>query len=519
MTRTTKAQPIAQPSRTTEPDAAPLPGDLKPIRGEDFGYAQARHLLWRAGFGGTPEQVQTLAGWGPEKSVDYLIDFEKVDYEDPESEGFDSDVMRPASQAERTAYRQAQARGDEDAVARFRSLRQAAQRDDRQQFREMQRWWVARMIETPRPLEEKMTLFWHGHFAASYRGVEDSWHMLRQNQFFRTNAVGSFADLLHGIIRDPAMLAYLNNNQSTKRMPNENLAREIMELFSLGEGNYTEQDIKQGARALTGYSFDDDEFVFRQNQHDSGNKRILGINGGLDGDGFVNAILSRPECSRFIAAKLYRFFCRDIPLVSEQQDPVTRRVVSEMASSLRQNSYRVAPVLRRLLLSRHFHHESVRLEQIKSPAVLVVGLVRSLNTPPRELGTLTEAMTLMGQTPMAPPSVKGWEGGTTWINTSTLFARQNIAAYLLTGRQPRRGRAEGSRFDPDSLMAPLRESGGLEDPAVAADYLLRFAMGRTSTSARATLVQFVSEHGGQITPPIVTGMLLLITAMPEYQLC
>lgn len=502
-----------------EPDTDPLPDDLKPIQASDFGYTEARHLLWRAGFGGTPAQVQTLAAWGPDKSVDYLIEFKSIPSDESQPATFNKNIMRPASEAERTAYRQAQARGDEDAVARFRNLRQAAQRDDRQQFREVQRWWLARMIETARPLEEKMTLFWHGHFASSYRGVEDSWHMFRQNQLFRTNAVGSFAELMHGIIRDPAMLAYLNNNQSTKQQPNENLAREIMELFSLGEGNYTEQDIKQGARALTGYTFVDDEFLFRKNQHDTGNKRILGVSGGLDGDGFVNAILARPECSRYIAAKLYRFFCRDISLVRSEQDTVTQRVVNEMASSLRQNDYRVAPVLRRLFMSKHFHHPRVRLEQIKSPAVLVVGLIRSLNTPPRELSTLIDAMTLMGQTPMAPPSVKGWEGGPTWINTSTLFARQNIATYLLTGRQPRRGRAEGSRFDPDSLMQPLRESGGLEDPTIAADYLLRFAMGRTSASARATLVQFASENGGQLTPPIVTGMLLLITAMPEYQLC
>lgn len=508
--------PQTQPEST---DRARLPADLRPIRDDEFGYNEARHLLWRAGFGGTPEQIQTLATWGPKKSVDHLLGFREVAYEDSAASAFDPDIMRPPTTAERQAYRQAAARGDEDAVARFRQRRQEAQRIDRRQLREMQRWWLTRMIETPRPLEEKMTLFWHGHFAASYRGVEDSYYMLMQNQMFRTHATGSFADLLHGIIRDPAMLKYLNNNQSTKAKPNENLARELMELFSLGEGQYTENDIKQGARALTGYTYNDNEFVFHQRQHDNGNKRILGFNGGLDGDGFVNAILSQPSCPRFIASKLYRFFCREIPLPSDQQDTTTRTVVREMASTLKQSGYTIEPVLRRLFLSRHFYHGDIVLEQIKSPAVLVVGLIRSLYTPHRSLDTLIEAMALMGQTPLLPPSVKGWEGGTSWINTSTLYARQNIAAYLLTGRQPRRGTPEGSRFDPERLLEPMRETGVVDNPADAADYLLRFAMGRTSPSARATLTEFIENNGGRVTGPVVTGMLLLITAMPEYQLC
>src|SRR5262249_24707512 len=154
-------------------------------------------------------------------------------------------------------------RGDEAALERYRNEVQRRQQADRQQMRRLQLWWLQRMIETPRPLEEKLTLFWYGHFATSYRSVEDSYNLFLQNQFFRANAAGSFADLVFGIIRDPAMLAYLNNNQNNRAKPNENLARELMELFTLGEGHgYTESDIKNGARALTGFTFDDNDFVF-----------------------------------------------------------------------------------------------------------------------------------------------------------------------------------------------------------------------------------------------------------------
>ncbi|MEL7473012.1 MAG: DUF1800 family protein, partial [Planctomycetota bacterium] len=245
-----------------------LPGDLTPMRDEDFGYEHARHLLWRAGFGGTSDQIQTLAQWGLDRSVDHLLNARGIEFPDDTDSEFRTDIMREPTEAERQAYRAALRARNEDAVARFRLERQRRQRDDRRQMRRLQAWWLERMIETPKPLEEKMTLFWHGHFATSYRTIEHSYHMLRQNRMFRAHALGNFGALLFGIIRDPAMLAYLDNNDSTKAEPNENLARELMELFSLGEGNYTERDIKEGARALTGYTFRNNEFLFNQRQHD-----------------------------------------------------------------------------------------------------------------------------------------------------------------------------------------------------------------------------------------------------------
>jgi hypothetical protein len=225
-------------------EGADVEASLAAIDGSDFGYEQARHLLFRAGFGGTPAQIQTLVAWGPEKSVSYLLDPEGLPDDLPKGDAFDRDIMRPLTEEERRMVAQARRSGDEDALAKVRIERQRREGRDRQQMVEIQKWWLQRLIETANPLQEKMVLFWHGHFATNYRTIENSYHMFLQNALFRTHAVGNFGALLGGIVRDPAMIAYLDNNDSRKGRANENLAREIMELFSLGIGRYGEQYIK-----------------------------------------------------------------------------------------------------------------------------------------------------------------------------------------------------------------------------------------------------------------------------------
>ncbi len=505
-----------------------MTASMSPIRPAAFAYTQARHLLWRAGFGGTPEQIQTLVSWGPEKAVDYILDFDKVPWEEPGERLFDPDIMRPPTEEERRALAEARRRSDEDTLARFRQLRQMAEQEDRRQIREMQKWWLKRMIETPRPLEEKMTLFWHGHFATSNRTIENSYHMYMQNQLFRRHAVGNFGDLLFGIIRDPAMLAYLDNNNSRRTRPNENLAREIMELFALGIGNYTERDIKEGARALTGYTFEDDRFVFQRNNHDTGTKTILGTTGAIDGDGFVRVILAQRACADFISRKLYHYFAAELPPVEsaprvEDLPSPAREVVRALSSTMLASRYQIKPVLRRLFLSEHFYSPGLLNEQVKSPVELVVGAIRSLNCPARDLGVLNDALDLMGQSLFFPPSVKGWAGGRSWINTSTLFVRQNILAFLLTGKRPRGydATADTQRYDPTPLLAELAraDAASAGDPAKVVDYLLRLTLGQAPSHAADALRAFMASTGNQITRDSLIALLLLITAMPEYQLC
>lgn len=516
-------------NRSNQPAAAQPKAiaSLTALPANKFGYEQARHLLWRAGFGGSPQQIQTLVGWGLEKSVEHLLNPGDTGEEPIAADLFDKEIMRPPSEEERQVYRKAQRAQDEDLVAKFRKMRQEQERKDRAQITDMQKWWLRRMIETARPLEEKMTLFWHGHFATSYRTIENSFHMFKQNEMFRAHGLGNFGNLLFGIIRDPAMLAYLNNNQSRKDHPNENLAREIMELFSLGVGGYTEQDIKEGARALTGYTFRDDEFVFDKNNHDTAKKNILGTTSKADGDDFVRIILGQRACAQFIARKLYGFFVNDLPpverLSNREMDEGTGVVVRGIAGTLLSHRYEIKPALKQLFTSQHFYDPLFIGQQIKSPVQLVVGAVRSMTPPTRDLSILNDALDLMGQNLFYPPSVKGWEGGRAWVNTSTMFVRQNILAFLLTGKKPvgYDATADTQKYDPMPLLAELGKAdpSATEDSSRVVEYLLRLTTGSANASARGTLIAFANERGGQITPDLVTALLLLITASPEYQLC
>jgi uncharacterized protein (DUF1800 family) len=513
--------PVSKPvAKAPESPDARLQASLRPLKKESFTEDHARHLLWRAGFGGSADQISLLVKWGPEKSVNHLLNFEKVDGETVKATDFDASIMRQPTREEREMQKAAQRSQDEDKLAELRKMRQDREQTDRQQIATMQRWWLTRMIETPRPLEEKLTLLWHGLFATNYRTIENSYHMFMQNQLFRMHAAGSYADLLKSLIRDPAMIKYLNNNESRKGHPNENLAREIMELFSLGIGNYTEEDIKEGARALTGYTFENNEFVFNPKIHDTGVKTILGRTGPMNGEEFVDTILAQPACSRYVARRLYHYFCADVPPDERGGEKLLeapqRDVIHQLASQLTSSQYQVKPALRRLFLSEHFYDQRFRNQQIKCPVVLVVGAIRSLNAPPRDLSILNDACDLMGQRIFFPPSVKGWEGGRSWINTSTYFVRQNVLAFLISGKKPQGFDASTDSEAFDSL-AVLGESASSPDAAIAR--VLHVTLGQAPPKATATLRTFLRENKDVIDQKTASGMLLLATAMPEYQLC
>lgn len=500
--------------------ANPIRDLLAPLPDEAFGPAQARHLLLRAGFGGTDEQIRTLVAWGPARSVDHLVDYESVPAESEGRDTFNKDIMRPYSPAEQMLMRTARQRQDEDTLARFRDMRQQAQRADRQQMNEIRRWWLARMIQTARPLEEKLTLFWHGHFATSYRSIENSYHLFQQNRLFRGNAK-SYARLLRGIIRDPAMLRYLNNNQNRKESPNENLARELMELFSLGEGNYHERDIKEGARALTGYTFEDDAFIFRENQHDAGAKFILGSRGTINGDGFIDILLRHQACAPFVAARLYRFFVADVAAQPRDLRGHDLAVARLMAERIQRDRYELGPTLKLLFRSRHFYSDAVVGGKIKSPAELVVGAVRTLGLPVGDLGQLNDAMDRMGQNLFFPPSVKGWDGGRAWISTATLFVRQNTLASLIAGQQPNRvasGRIGGD-YDPRSVLPMLIDPDKPVDPREIVGALLDLALGRRDPRIVETLAATTTVREAPADRTTLAGLMTIITALPEYQLC
>lgn len=490
---------------------------LQPIRDDQFGFMEAQHLIARAGFGGTAEQVAVLQSQGVTAAVDYLVDYEIAEWQGPNAY-FDADIRRPATPEERQAWKEANEKNDKEALERLREMRQQMDRADRDQGKKLQQWWLNRLLSSPRVLEEKLVLLWHGHFAVSFRGVRDSYLLYRQNEFFRKNA-RHFGELVRGIVHDPAMLIFLNNDRNVKGKPNENLARELMELFTLGEGQYTERDIKEGARALTGYTREDNDFVFNQNRHDGGTKQILGSRGMYDGDQFVLLLLRQRACAQFVAARLYDHFVLDL---LDATPPGRDAVIRELAEVIRRSRYDLKPALKALFRSKHFYSAAVTGAKIKSPVELVAGLIRTLQPSGYEEGVLIDALRMMGQDLFNPPNVAGWPGGRAWINTSTLFVRQNLATYLLTGHRPDRRRkdpepdAESASYDAMRLLQGLPRT----TPQAAITRLVDLLLGAAANPRRKEqLRRFLAGHDDKLTNDSVLAMLLLITAMPEYQLC
>jgi uncharacterized protein (DUF1800 family) len=389
---------------------------LKALPGSKWRFTTAAHLLNRAGFGGSPAEIEKLLALGPEAAVAHFVDYEKNSDPTP-----DPDWAKP--DPERTKkFMEARQSGEEERRKRLREI----QRADRQHALELRGWWLERMAKGPRPLQEKMVLFWHGHFATSVEKVREAYLMWRQNELFRRLATGNWLDMLIEVAQDPAMLLWLDQAQSRKEHPNENFAREVMELFTLGEGHYTEKDITEGARALTGWSYDrlGQKFINRPFQHDSGEKVIFGKRGNFDGEDFLEMIAAQPQAARFITAKLWSFFTGQMPSEETQ---------TALADIFRNSNNTFKPVLRAMFLSEEFYSPSIIRNQIKSPVQWLVGSVRMLERelpPPMVCFGLTRNL---GQDLFAPPNVKGWDGGLSWITTNNLLARYNEAATLVQG--------------------------------------------------------------------------------------
>jgi len=484
-----------------------------------FDRSAAWYLLNRVGYGGTPDQVRDLQAMGIDAAVDYLVDYGGVDASALSGIDLDPDIIHKLSDDERKRYREARENNDEDVLEEQRRRNLESRRADQKMMNELRRWWIQRMVETPRPTEERLALLWHGHFASSWRSVRDTYLMWKQNKLFRDHANGNFADLARGIIRDPAMLKYLNNNQNKKRQPNENLARELMELFTLGAGNYTEDDIKAGARALTGYGIDDNDFIFRKGQHDDSPKTILGNQGTFDGDDFVGILLRQEDCAKFVALKIYDAFVADVGDVYQAVPRENREVIDKLAGRLKRSGYQLKPVLTALFKSKHFHDPAIACRKIKDPTQLTVGTMRSLGLPMRDRSVIDKAMSAMGQVLFEPPTVDGWDGGRSWINTSTLFVRQNLTTYLISGHHPsKKNNRKKIGFAPQRWLDQIadRSPRGVTDAMI--DHLIgshipaeRRAPAHAMIAAREA-DQTISNDG-------LVALACLITAMPEYQLC
>lgn len=447
---------------TTAPS---LPVLLQPYDPAAAGWtkADAAHLLRRATFGPTWEEVEQAHRAGLAATVERLLT--------PQPESAEFQAAEP--------------------LLRRTGL-------DSGSIDDLKAWWLYRMTFSANPLVEKMTLLWHNHFATSYVKVQSVPAMAAQNDLFRQYALGKFGDLLLGIARDVAMLIWLDGNGNKKRAPNENFARELMELFSLGVGNYTEGDIKEAARAFTGWHVRHAAYWFDRSQHDFGPKTVFGKTGSFDGGDVVGLCLAQPACPRFLALKLLRLF------VTSEPDAA---MIHALAARLRAHDLALSPVLRELLQSRLFFSAPVRGNLIKGPIDFVLGADRALEVHPNLVPTI-KVLESMGQDIFAPPTVKGWEGGRQWVNSAVLLQRTQFAAELVGGT------TFGALPDPakDVVKYQLADA-----PATVSHYLDRLLGRPVDAAVRRSLTAFYAQ-GSSGQGERLRGLIQLIVALPEYQL-
>ncbi len=374
-------------------------------------FEQCAHLLNRTSFGITePDIVSCLSDDNYETTVKRLLDMPQAIEPNPLPDFAAKLILPPKKFKELNAEE-----------------RKAFTKKKRKQHLALKQWWITKTLTTPTPFRERMVLFWHNHFTSSIKKVQQSALIYRQLQLFRTYAVGNFAQLLHKIVEDPAMLIYLDNRANRKKHPNENLARELLELFTLGEGHYSEQDIKEVARTLTGYSLDKNRnFRFKKRQHDKGQKILFGHRGNYNAHQMVDLILEQNATALFVVQKFWKAFVGDD---HDQQE------LERIAAIFRNSGYELKPMLYALFTSPSFTAPSNRGTMIKSPAELIIGTLRTFNYTTFNPKIAMQYSRRLGQDLLDPPNVKGWPGGRDWINANTLLIRKEFLSRLTRGKK------------------------------------------------------------------------------------
>jgi uncharacterized protein (DUF1800 family) len=438
--------------------------------------ARVAHLLRRAGFGASEAELDEYTALGFAGALERLLNPQQVDDSAAEDQlaPLALDFGDPASRRKIEA-------------AKF--------------------WWFNRMLLTRRPLQEKMTLFWHTHFATASFKVGDAELMLQQIQLFRDHALGNFESLLQQVTRDPAMLVWLDNRANRKAAPNENFAREVMELFTVGIGNYTDSDVKQAARAFTGYALNSDrQFVFQPNQHDAGDKTFFGETRNWDADDILATLVRHPATARYLSTKLFRFFVHDHP------DSAT---IARLARTFTTSGFDIRTALRDLFGGPEFLSAAAYHGQIKQPVDYVIGSLKALGT--QNVGPdVTQLLRRMGQDLLNPPDVSGWKGGPAWINATTLFERFNFANRLVTARD------DTKPYFTD--VASQVQAHGLSGDGPIVDYYLALLVDRdASPEARSALSDYLNDGGPLALDDAgidrkVRGVVHLAMALPAYQL-
>jgi uncharacterized protein (DUF1800 family) len=424
------------PRTQWSPGPAAWQDDLKPLPRSEWSDDRAAHLLAHAGFGGTPEDIEKLADLGLERAVESLVHYERIP--NPKMQPFvESGLWDPTLEhfpdSRPTATDRAEATGTSMGVDVKPSGNRPMQpvsdrffywlRASMLETRRLGYWWANRMLKSTHPVEEKMALLWHGHFATHENKVRDYRKMHQQIELFERYATGNLRDLTIEVAKNPAMLYFLDAQYNVKGAPNENFAREVMELFTMGVGNYTEKDVREGARGFTGWYFDNLTFKVDPEKHDDAPKTFLGRTGNFDGVDMLKIVFEQPVTAEFLAGKIYEFLVRD------EISPALRK---QLGTVLRNADYEVKPLLTAIFTSKDFYCAASYGGHIKSPVEHMVAMMKHLGAPSMPgVPDFNQSTIALGQHLLNPPSVAGWAGGKAWITPGLLIERGNIARDVL----------------------------------------------------------------------------------------
>jgi uncharacterized protein (DUF1800 family) len=486
-----------------------------------------QHLLWRAGFGPAVEQLDDLSNFSPRQFYSALV---KASNKKPGyinvADDYLQGLMMGIDQVGRVQQKELTP-----------EEKKKRQQKNREGVRNLNLYWLNEMVNSSAQLREKMAFFWHGHFACRNLNVFYQQGLL---DVIRRNALGNFGTMLKEVSQSAAMLNFLNNQQNRKGHPNENFAREVMELFTLGRGHYTENDIKEAARAFTGWTATaKGEFLFRKGQHDYGEKTVLGQSGDFEGDDVLDILLEQKQTARFISKKVYQFF------VNEQTDD---KKVEWLAERFYKSKYDIAKLMEDVFTSDWFYDEKNIGAKIKSPVELLAGIRRMLPMTIENEESLIVLQRLLGQMLFYPPNVAGWAGGRSWIDSSTLMMRMRIPQLINDQDEMNLT----PKDDDDQMMGrPSAEQGMNDSPVVmnqknkkmgkgakpinadidwkpynsyfektAREKLINNIAGillQTKTAVSADLIKDYSNESARDV--FIRSATIQIMSTPEYQLC
>jgi uncharacterized protein (DUF1800 family) len=469
-------------------------------------FINVKHLYHRAGFGISYTQLHDKSKSRLNKTVERLFDLPDIpaDLHTVTEEEYQTQQLILTS-----------LNGKKEQTPEEKIQRQEITKLRNEKSRKLNIDWIGQMITTENPLLEKATLFWHGHFACR---SNNPFYAQQLNNIQRKYALGSFKTLLISVSQSPAMLDYLNNQQNRKGRPNENFARELMELFTLGRGNYSEMDIKEAARAFTGWSYTKTgQFVFNQKVHDEQTKTFFGETGNFDGEAIIDKILQKRETAVFICRKLYIFFVNDLPDESH---------VAELAEEFYSKQYNITAVMKKLFTADWFYAVQNRGNKIKSPVELLVNLSREFGVTFHKPQILIQLQTSLGQYLFNPPNVSGWPGGKSWIDSSSLMLRMKIPSLVLNdGILDFDGKADPEdeaviALNKKTRPQPIRSYVNAE--ANWPEFLKSLPKNMQQTELAAYLLQpAIGKKISELVEKNVNlkNTAIAVTSMPEYQLC